>query len=189
MTAYDETAGDHGTPRIPPGRFKDLGPVNWAAWRILSLGSGTADAKLFSTVGRTGGLFRGWLHYSGVLMLLPGTKLKRFEIELVVLRVAHLRRCRYEMDHHVRLGRRAGITPQILERILTGPDNPDWSPRHRSMLAATDRLVTTGDIDDATWSSLAQHLDERRLVEFCLLVTQYDGLATTIGVLRIQPDF
>lgn len=184
-----EKAAHRTTARVAPGRFRELGPINWATWRVLSLGSGTKDAKLFSTLGRCGGLFRGWLHYSGVLMLLPGTKLSRFEIELVVLRVAHLRECRYEMAHHVRLGRRAGVTPQILDRILTGPEHPDWSPRYRAMLAATDRLVTSGDIDDATWSTLAEHLDDRRLVEFCLLVTQYDGLATTISTLGIQPDF
>lgn len=189
MTAHDEKTGSHTTPRIPPGRFKELGPVNWAMWRVLSLGSRTRDAKLFSTLGRTGGLFRGWLHYSGVLMLLPGTKLSRFEIELVVLRVAHLRDSRYEMEHHIRLGRRAGVTPQIFERILAGPTDPDWSPRHGAMLAAADQLVATRNIDDTTWAALAAHLDDRRLVEFCLLVTQYDGLATTIDTLRIQPDF
>ncbi len=58
------------TARIPPGGFKELGPVNWVLWRILSKGAGAADAHLFSTLGRTGGLFRGWLHYSGKLM--PG---------------------------------------------------------------------------------------------------------------------
>jgi alkylhydroperoxidase family enzyme len=189
VTAHDEKTGNHTAPRVRPGRFKELGPVNWAGWRVLSLGSRTRDAKLFSTLGRTGGLFRGWLHYSGVLMLLPGTKLSRFEIELVVLRVAHLRGSRYEMQHHVRLGRRAGITPQILDRILTGPTDPDWSPRYRAMLAAADQMVATKNVDDATWATLAEHLDDRRLVEFCLLVTQYDGLATTIDTLRIQPDF
>lgn len=189
MTAHDEKTGNGTRPRIAPGRFKELGPVNWATWRVLSLGSRTRDAQLFSTLGRTGGLFRAWLHYSGVLMLLPGTKLSRFEIELVVLRVAHLRECSYEMEHHVRLGRRAGVTPLFLERILAGPDHPDWSPRHRAMMTATDQLVATDNIDDAAWSALAEHLDDRRLVEFCLLVTQYDGLATTIGTLRIQSDF
>ncbi|RVW01627.1 carboxymuconolactone decarboxylase family protein [Rhodococcus spongiicola] len=189
MTTNDEKTGDRTVPRIAPGRFRELGPLNWASWRVLSLGSRTRDAKLFSTLGRTGGLFRGWLHYSGVLMLLPGTKLNRFEIELVVLRVAHLRECRYEMEHHIRLGRRAGVTQRILDRVLEGPGHPGWSPRYRAMLAATDQLVLTDDIDEATWSALAEHLDDRRLVEFCLLVTQYDGLATTIGTLRIQPDF
>ncbi|ANZ24101.1 4-carboxymuconolactone decarboxylase [Rhodococcus sp. WB1] len=175
------------SPRIRPGRFRELGPLNWAAWRVLSTVAGTKDAHLFSTLGRTGGLFRGWLHYSGKLM--PFGRLPRFESELVILRVAHLRECGYELDHHTRLGRRAGITPEILQRILDGPGAPGWSPRHRAMLAAVDELVTTRDLADGTWKALAAHLDDRRMVEFCLLVAQYDGLATTIGVLRIERDF
>ncbi|MCK8669851.1 carboxymuconolactone decarboxylase family protein [Rhodococcus sp. HM1] len=175
------------TPRITPGRFRQLGPVNWIAWRVLSLAAGTSDAHLFGTLGRAGGLFRGWLHYSGKLM--PGGKLPRHESELVILRVAHLRGCDYEMDHHVRLGRRAGVTAEILQRVIEGPQAEGWSPRHRALLAAVDELVATKDLTDETWSALAEHLDVRRLIEFCLLITQYDGLATTIRTLRIERDF
>jgi len=175
------------TARIQPGRLKELGPVNWVLWRILSKGAGAADAHLFSTLGRTGGLFRGWLHYSGKLM--PGGKLSRYESELVILRVAHLRTCGYEMDHHIRLGRRAGVTADILERVLAGPTVDGWTDRDRALLAAVDELVGTKDLSDGTWKALAEHYDERRLIEVCLLVAQYDGLATTIGTLRIQRDF
>lgn len=103
-------------PRIPPGRFKDLGPINWGIWRVLSKAAGAPDAHLFSTLGRTGGLFRGWLHYSGSLM--PGGKISRHDTELIILRVAHLRDCGYEMDHHIRLGRKAGIDAEELARII-----------------------------------------------------------------------
>ncbi|MET7770704.1 carboxymuconolactone decarboxylase family protein [Nocardia sp. NPDC005366] len=173
-------------PRISPGRFRELGPINWAAWQVLSRAAGTADAHLFSTLGRTGGLFRGWLHYSGRLM--PGGRLRRHESELVILRVAHLRECDYETDHHIRLGRRAGITPEILERLRVGPDAPEWSPKHRALLTAVDRLVGTRDIDDAAWAELAAHYDERCLIEIVLLANQYEGLASTITALRIQRD-
>jgi len=181
------SAGNASASRIPPGRFKELGLINWGLSRILSLGAGVRDAHLFSTLGRTKGLFRGWLHFSGKLM--PGGTLSRHETELVILRVAHLRGCQYEMDHHVRLGRRAGVTAEILERILTGPGAEGWSPRHRALLTAVDSLVEIKDLDDTTWAALATHLDDRRLIEFCLLVAQYDSLATTIGALRIERDF
>lgn len=49
--------------------------------------------------------------------------------------------------------------------------------------------MATKNLSDETWASLAQFYDDRRLIEFCLLVTQYDALATTIGVLRIERDF
>ena len=174
-------------PRIPPGRFKDLGPINWGIWRVLSKAAGAPDAHLFSTLGRTGGLFRGWLHYSGSLM--PGGKISRHDTELIILRVAHLRDCGYEIDHHIRLGRKAGIDAEQLARIIEGPGASELSPRHRAILTAVDELVTTKDITDNTWGTLSQHLDDRRLIEFTLLVTQYDGLSTTIGTLRVQRDF
>ncbi|OQS15270.1 4-carboxymuconolactone decarboxylase [Nocardia donostiensis] len=173
-------------PRISPGRFRELGPINWVVWQVLSRAAGTGDAQLFSTLGRSGGLFRGWLHFSGKLM--PGGRLSRYDTELVILRVAHLRGCEYETDHHIRLGRRAGVTEEILERVRAGADAPGWSDKHRALLAAVDQLVATRDIDDATWAGLAAHYDERRLIEIVLLINQYEGLAATITALRIRRD-
>ncbi|MET8875559.1 carboxymuconolactone decarboxylase family protein [Nocardia sp. NPDC004604] len=173
-------------PRISPGRLRELGPINWVVWQMLSRAAGTDDAHLFSTLGRTKGLFRGWLHFSGRLM--PGGRLPRHESELVILRVARLRDCAYEMDHHIRLGRRAGVTPEILERVRTGPSADGWSDKHRALLAAVDELVETRDIGNATWAALAEHYDERSLIEIVLLINQYEGLAATITALRIQRD-
>ncbi|CAM2833177.1 carboxymuconolactone decarboxylase family protein [Skermania piniformis] len=172
--------------RIRPGRLRQLGPVNWLLWRVISRGAGTSDAQLFSTLGRTGGLYRGWLYYSA--RLLAGNRLGRHDSELVILRVAHLRDCAYEFEHHRRLSRRAGVTAAELAGVTAGPDAPAWSPRHRALLAAVDQLVETKALDDAGWAALAEHYDERRLIQIVLLVTQYDGLATTIGALGITPD-
>ena len=173
-------------PRIEPGRLRELGPVNWIAWQVLSRAAGTPDAHLFSTLGRTGGLFRGWLHFSGRLM--PGGKLRRYETELVILRVAHLRECEYETDHHIRLGKRAGVTKEVLDRLREGPQAPGWSDKERALLTAVDQLVQTRDIDQDTWTALAAHYDEARLIEIVLLANQYEGLASTITTLRIQTD-
>lgn len=175
------------TPRIEPGQLRELGPVNWAVARAASKAVGVPDMHLFSTLGRAGGLFRGWMYYSGRLM--PFGRLPRHDTELVILRAAHVRNCGYEFDHHTRMGRRAGVTPEVLDRIRTGPSAAGWSDKHSALLTAVDQLVETHDIDDATWAELAKHYDERRLIELVLLVTQYDGLATTIGTLRIERDF
>ncbi|MFC8044195.1 carboxymuconolactone decarboxylase family protein [Nocardia sp. NPDC057353] len=174
------------TPRIAPGRLSELGPINWLVWQALSRAAGTRDAQLFSTLGRTRGLFRGWLHYSGKLM--PGGRLSRHEAELVILRVAQLRGCDYEYDHHVRLGRRAGVTAEIVERLRAGSGADGWSERQRALLAAVEQQVTERDLDDATWQALAAHYDERELIEIVLLINQYDGLAATITTLRIRRD-
>lgn len=174
------------TPRIAPGRLRQLGPINWVTWKVVSGVAGTPDAKLFSVLGRAGGLYRGWLFHGAHLM--PGGRIPNRETEMIIIRIAHLRGSDYELDHHTRIGRMRGITREIRERILDGPDAPQWQPREHAILAAVDELIGTKDLSDPTWKALAQHYDERRLLEFLLLVAQYDGLATTLHTLRIPRD-
>jgi AhpD family alkylhydroperoxidase len=172
--------------RITPGGRGDVGVLTWTISRVAGRVGGTNPPNLFLTLGRHRKLFRGWLRFAGRLM--PGGRLPRRETELVILRVAHLRSCRYEFDHHVRLGRRAGLTDGDLARVVEGPQAEGWSPRERTLLAAVDWLHHDRDLDDDAWSDLRGHLDEREAIEFCLLVGHYEMLATVIGTLRIEPD-
>lgn len=173
------------TPRVSPGGFRELGPFNWVFAKGAARVTGVADAHIFSTLGRAKGLFRGWLHYSARMM--PFGQLSRRDTEMIIIRVAHLRSSEYELDHHRRLGARAGITAGMVDQIMAGPD-AGWGDRQRALLAATDELVETKDISDATWDALTRHLDEPALIGFVQLVGQYDSLATTISTLRIQRD-
>lgn len=176
-----------GEPRIGPGGVRELGLANWLFCRVLSLGIRVPDAHIFSTLGRQRSLFRAWLVFAGRLM--RGGSLPRAETELVILRVAHVRGCRYELEHHRRLGRRAGLDVQTIRRVSLGPGSDGWSDRQRALLLGVDSLLTKRDIDDETWRSLSAHLGGPQLVELCLLVGHYDMLATTITTLRIASDF
>ena len=173
--------------RVKPGGVAELGVINWAVWRILSLASGTPNAHLFSTLGRQRKLFRAWLRFAAQLM--PGGQISRYETELVIVRVAHLRQCRYELDHHIRLGRRAGVNEEIVERIFEGPEAAGWTDRERALLVAVDALVRDKDIGDRAWADVSRHYTEPQLVELCFLVGHYEMLATMIRTLRISRDF
>ena len=172
--------------RIAPGSRSDVGAATWVLAAVAGRLGGTRPLRLFLTLGRHRGLFRGWLMFAGRLM--PGGRLPRRETELVILRVAHLRACAYEFDHHVKLGARAGVGEEDVRRVTEGPDAAGWSPRERALLQAVDELHATQDVADGTWAALREHLDDRRLIELVLLVGHYEMLATAIGTLRIQPD-
>jgi AhpD family alkylhydroperoxidase len=173
--------------RIGPGTLASLGPINWLLWRLLSRVAGTRDAHLFSTLGQQKKLFRAWLRFSAQLM--PGGQIGRHDTELVILRVAHLRQCDYELDHHVRIGKRVGIDQAIAARVFAGPTAPGWSDKHRALLHAVDALVADKDIDNARFEALRRHFSQAQTIELCLLVGQYEMLATTIATLRIPRDF
>jgi len=172
--------------RVAPGGRGDVGLFTWAFSRVAGRAMGTTPPNLCLTLGRHRKLFRRWLWFAGALM--PGGKLPRRETELVILRVAHLRSCEYEFEHHVRLGRRAGIGKAELARVVEGPGADGWSARERTLLTAVDHLHGDRDLDDATWATLRDHLSERESIELCMLVGHYEMLATTIGTLRIETD-
>lgn len=176
----------NGPPRVRPGERRDLGAITYGLVRVLGRAAGTRAPNLFATLGRNRGLFYAWLTFASRLM--PFGDLPRREAELVILRVAHLRSCRYELAHHTRLGRRAGLDDRDLQRIEEGPEAQDLAPRDRALLLAADALVRDRDLGDATWTELAAHVDERTRLEVVMLVLHYDMLATAIGALRIAPD-
>lgn len=172
--------------RITPGGLRETGPVIWTFSRIAGRAMGTRPPAIFTTLGRGRGLFWGWLHFAGRLM--PGGKLPRRTTELLILRVAHVRGSAYEFEHHVRLGRRAGVTAADVERVRLGWTADGWSEDEQVLLRATDELLGTRDIGDEAWAALSARFDERRIIELLLLVGHYDMLATTLSTLRLEPD-
>lgn len=174
------------SPRVTPGDRSDVGLLTWGFSGVAGRVQGTDRPHLFLTLGRHKRLLRGWLRFAGRLM--PFGTLPRRETELVILRVAHLRACTYEWEHHRHLSRRAGVTLDDQVRVEQGPDAPGWTGRERAVLAAVDGLHRDGDLDDPTWAALREHLDEREAIELVMLAAHYEMLATTIATLRIAPD-
>ena len=174
------------TARIAPAGRREAGLFAWGFAHAAGLVARTNAPHLFLTMGRQHKLFRGWLRFAGRLM--PGGTLPRRETELIILRVAHLRGCAYEFDHHVRLGRRAGVTATDVSRVQAGTDADGWSARERVLLRAVDALHHDQDLDEELWTNLREHLDEPSAIEFLLLVGHYEMLATFLLTLRIEPD-
>ena len=176
--------------RIPPGRFRQLGLINWVLAKLAARSVRAPEMHLFTTLGQRRALFWAWSIYGG--RLLRG-RLPRIDTELVILRVAHLRSSEYELQHHVRMARKAGLDATTQAAIFAWPVAPEGardklSARQQALLAATDEFVKDRTVSAGTWQQLAIHLDRRQLIEFCLLAGQYDGLAATISALGIPSD-
>ncbi|MGE2733654.1 carboxymuconolactone decarboxylase family protein [Mycolicibacterium vaccae] len=173
--------------RIPPGGFRELGPINWVVAKIGARGIRAPRFSLFNVLGRHRLLFWAWLPLSGYLLY--AGKLSRRDAETVILRVGHLRDCEYELQQHRRLARSRGLDAETQARIFAGPDAEGLTDRERAVIAATDEFVVTRGVSAETWKSLSRHLSAPQLIEFCLLAAQYDGLAATITTLGVPLDF
>ncbi|MDY6996378.1 MAG: carboxymuconolactone decarboxylase family protein [Actinomycetota bacterium] len=173
--------------RIPPGGFRELGPLNWVIAKLGARGIRRPRFSLFTVLGQHRLLFPVWLPLSGYLLY--AGKLSRRDAETVILRVGHLRDCEYELQQHRRLARSRGLDADFQARIFTGPDAAGLTERERVLITATDEFVVTRGVSAQTWQALAGHYSRAQLIEFCLLAAQYDGLAATITTLRVPLDF
>ena len=108
--------------------------------------------------------------------------------ELLVLRVAVLRRCEYEWAQHVVLADAAGISTMEIDWIVEGPERPEWGELDRSILRAADELLAEAEVSDATWAALALHLDELQLMDLVFTVGAYEALAMAFRSFRVEPD-
>jgi len=190
VSARDELSRDQPStpPRIPPGGFRELGPVNWAIARIGARTIRAPRFSLFNVLGQHRLLFLAWLPYSGMLLGIL-SKLPVKDAETVILRVGHLRGCEYELQQHRRLARSRGIGAEVQAMIFEGPDAEGLTDRQRALITATDEFVVTRGVSSETWATLSAHLTKAQLIEFCMLASQYDGLAATITTLNVPLDF
>lgn len=177
---------DNREGRIPDGDFRKLGLINWLIAKIAARALRVPRMHLFTTLGQHRWLFRAWWMLRAMLFV---GKLPLLDAELVILRVARLRGCEYELQQHGRFAERRGLDAELQSQIFDWPDSDRLSPRRQVLLTATDEFVEQRTISDDTWQDLSRHLDRRQLIEFCMLAGQYDALAATVSSLRIPSDF
>lgn len=173
-----------GRTRIAPLPPVQLGPLARLVAQLSARLTGSGPANIFATLGRHPRLFRVWLRYSAQLM--PFGRLPRRDTELVILRVAWKCDSAYEWHQHVPLGLSAGLTPDELAGLAVSPPEGRFTERQRALLAATDELLSQRALSDDTWNAVQANLDEREAIELCLLVGNYQGLASALGGLGVQ---
>ena len=138
--------------------------------------------NLFSTVARHPALFRAWMPFC--TQLLAHSVFPPRERELLIIRTASLCGSAYELEHHLRLGAKVGLSDRDLA-ALTGGGSHDWAPRERLLVAAADELHAHHMISDATWRGLSALLSTEQLVELPMLVGHYILLAGTLRSLGV----
>jgi len=173
--------------RIAPAPVDELGPlarvVGWGAGRVR----GGEPPRIFTTLGRHRRLLRAWLPFAGTMLM--RTRLPRPDVELVVLRTACNCTSPYEWVQHVPLARKAGVVADVVAAVPAWRENPAaLSPRQGLLLSATDELHEHRAISSCVWRQLGAELDERQLIELCMLVGHYEMVAMTLNSLGVEPE-
>jgi alkylhydroperoxidase family enzyme len=120
--------------------------------------------------------------------LLFATTLSTRQRELLVLRVAAIRRADYEWAQHAIMAGDAGLEPGEVAMIAEGSAAAGWSPLEGAMMSAVDELVADAMVSDATWEVLASHLSEQQLMDLVFTVGAYDLLAMAFRTFGVELD-
>ncbi len=171
-------------PRVVPVPPRELGLLARIVAKVSGRTTGSGPANLFTTLGQHPRLFRAWLRYSAQLM--PFGVLPRRDTELVILRVAWHCRSAYEWHQHVPIALRAGLAPGEVAGVAVDRPADGCTARQQVLLAVVDELLARRTLSDSTWRAVQAALDTREVIELCLLVGNYQGLASTIGGLGIE---
>jgi len=103
--------------------------------------------------------------------------LSRRDSELLALRAAWNCQSEFEWGHHVVYALAAGLTQEEVASIALGPEAENWNTADRTLLRAADQLALNQQIDDETWTALAERFSEAQLVEIPFVVGQYTMLS------------
>jgi len=118
------------------------------------------------------------------------TKLGRRLLELVIVRVATIMDCAYELHHHLPMIAKAGFSEAQISAVRS-----DWRkqqdlflPAERVLLAFVDEICDRGNVTDATFTTALEHFSPQEIVETCYAATSYYANAMFVKAVRLKVD-
>lgn len=109
--------------------------------------------------------------------------------EALILRVARHHRSAYEIHHHRRMAREAGLSDEAIDRLLSGASvGHAADPPVDDAVALADALCVSGEVDAELVRRIVQVHGHRGYVEMSLVVGFYRMVATFIDATGLVPE-
>jgi uncharacterized peroxidase-related enzyme len=114
------------------------------------------------------------------------TKLDGKLRELAYIRASQVNGCGYCMEHHRKLGRKAGLDEQQVSGTGEFEDNPIYDGLQRDVMRYAEQVTRTAQVSDDLFERLKQQLSERELVELAATVALANFTNRITETLRLE---
>ncbi|MHA2180902.1 MAG: carboxymuconolactone decarboxylase family protein, partial [Promethearchaeota archaeon] len=108
--------------------------------------------------------------------------------EIIILRVAWLTKAKYEWDHHLIVGKQAGLSDEEINRIKKGLDTKGWGKNDAALIQTVDELYTNTFISNPTWKALSERYNSYQLMDLVFTVGGYNMLAMFLNSFGAQTE-
>jgi alkylhydroperoxidase family enzyme len=127
--------------------------------------------NIFRMMGHAGELVDGFTKLG--TQILNFSSLDPVLREIAIIRVGVLSRAGYEVYQHERIGRRIGMSDDLIKAIHEGPHAAVFTDLQRQVMAFTDDVVANVRAGDATFNPLETALGAKALQELTITVGYY----------------
>ena len=127
--------------------------------------------NIFRMMGHAGELVDGFTKLG--TQILNFSSLDPVLREIAIIRVGVLSRATYEVYQHERIGRRIGMSDDLIKAIHEGPHAAAFTDLQRQVMAFTDDVVANVRAGDATFKPLETALGAKALQELTITVGYY----------------
>ena len=107
--------------------------------------------------------------------------------EIIVLRMASLLECGYELHQHRKFAEFVGLTKEEICLIEEGIDSALLNPEERAVLQMVSEL-TVGNVSEKTYKIVAHYFDNQQMVEIVFIFGYYQLLEKFIETFQIEPE-
>jgi 4-carboxymuconolactone decarboxylase len=101
--------------------------------------------------------------------------------QIAIMRTAWICKATYMWSSHLRTSLRCGLEPEVFRPIQVGASDPYFTAFERTIIRATEELVSDRKVGDASWQALAAEWNHRQMLDFLFTVGCYVAVA---GVMR-----
>jgi len=144
------------------------------------------ELNLFRSLANAPHVLIGWAQMVDEMLDSPTFTVRMRE--LVILRVAHLQGCPYELRQHLGLARSAGLTNAQINATLGDLDAVGFSRTERAVLDVVTELCITHRLRDETFAAAQTALGDAALTELLMIISCYYGLALLLNAVELDID-